>query len=76
MSESDTQRLEQLLQFHERDPKDAFITYGIAMEYLKAGNPERAIEWFDRKSCKPDGYRLVEWFREADIEPTTGVVKE
>lgn len=48
MSESDTQRLEQLLQFHERDPRDAFITYGIAMEYVKAGNSERAIEWFDR----------------------------
>lgn len=48
MSQPDTQRLEQLLQFHDRDPNDAFITYGIAMEYVKAGNPQSALEWFDR----------------------------
>lgn len=26
-------RLDQLLEFHERDPEDPFILYGIALEY-------------------------------------------
>ena len=48
MSEPDTQRLEQLLQFHDRDPRDPFITYGIAMEYAKLDNIERVLEWLDK----------------------------
>ena len=66
MTEPDTERLEQLLQFHERDPADAFIAYGIAMEYVKAANVDRALEWFD-KTLAIDGDYAYAWYQKAKL---------
>ena len=41
-------RREQLEKLLEADPDDAFVTYALAMEHLKHGEPERAIPWLDR----------------------------
>lgn len=41
-------RLQQLLQFHEQDPQDAFCAYGIAMELRKQGRDEEALDWFEK----------------------------
>lgn len=38
-------RLEQLLQLFQDDPNDAFVAYGIALEYLKS-DALKANEWF------------------------------
>ena len=43
-----TQRLEQLLSFHEADPNDPFCSYGIALEHIKAGRGDEAIHWLDK----------------------------
>ncbi len=40
-------RLQQLLAFHEEDPSDSFVTYSLAQEYLKIGLPARAVETFE-----------------------------
>ena len=40
-------RLETLLQFVESNPKDAFVRYGLAQEYVNRGQLERAIEEFN-----------------------------
>jgi Tfp pilus assembly protein PilF len=40
-------RLEQLTAFHARDPKDPFIAYAIALEYLKLADTPAALRWLD-----------------------------
>jgi Tfp pilus assembly protein PilF len=47
------QKLEQLLQ---RDPKDTFVLYGIAMEHKKAGRANEAADYFDRVLSIDPGY--------------------
>ena len=42
------ERLEQLLKLFESDPADAFVAYGIAMEYSKLADHDQAIHWLDR----------------------------
>ncbi len=49
-------RLIKLLQLLERDPKDAFVLYGIAMEHKKAGDAQKAIEFFNRTLQTDGGY--------------------
>lgn len=51
-----TDRLEKLLKLLERDPNDAFVLYGIAMEHKKAGRHEQAIEFFNRVIGVDAGY--------------------
>jgi tetratricopeptide (TPR) repeat protein len=40
-------RLAQLTKLHQADPKDPFCTYGLALEHLKAGAHEEALQWLD-----------------------------
>ncbi len=41
-------RIELLQKMLERDPTDAFCRYGMAQEYLKAGDLDAAVLWFDK----------------------------
>ena len=43
-----TDRINQLRNLLESEPDDTFCLYGIAMEYAKAGQSDRAIAHFDR----------------------------
>jgi len=45
---SETDRLTMLTQFLEQNPGDAFARYGLAMEYSKAGQTEKALEQFGK----------------------------
>ncbi len=50
-----TDRISQLRNMLESEPDDAFCLYGIAMEYAKAGQNDRAIAHFDRTiEVQPD----------------------
>ena len=40
-------RLETLLQFYEDDPGDAFTRYALAQEYLKRGETQEALSFFE-----------------------------
>jgi Tfp pilus assembly protein PilF len=40
-------RLAALLDFHRDDPADPFTRYALAQEYLKAGDPARALAFFE-----------------------------
>ena len=40
-------RLIQLQKLHAADPRDPFLTYGIALEHAKAGAFDDAITWLD-----------------------------
>jgi tetratricopeptide (TPR) repeat protein len=41
-------RLPQLLQLHDADPADTFVTYGIGIELMNADKPGEALPWFDK----------------------------
>lgn len=43
-----TDRLAQLEKMLEADADDAFVTYALALEHLKAGRPDQAIHFLDR----------------------------
>ncbi len=43
----DPSRIEILQQLLEQNPSSAFARYGLAMEYLKAGQFDRAMEAFE-----------------------------
>jgi len=49
-------RLRQLQQMLEKSPDDPFLVYGIAMEHKKAGEAERAVEFFERVIRLDPGY--------------------
>ena len=48
-----TSRMEQLQRMLERNPKDAFLLYAIALEHKKAGEAKQAIE-FLKKTIEVD----------------------
>ncbi len=40
-------RLEQLIEFLAAEPEDAFLRYGLAMEYAKLGEHDKALAEFN-----------------------------
>jgi Tfp pilus assembly protein PilF len=66
-----TNRLEQLLEVHNEDPKDAFTRYAIALEYNARNDYAIAIQWFealraDDADYVPTYYMLAGVYRAAD----------
>ena len=43
-----SQRIERLLEYLEQDGHDSFVLFALAMEYDKAGDCQRALQYFDR----------------------------
>ena len=48
MSDALSPRLQQLLKMLEREPNDAFLLYGVAMEHKKADRAVEAVEYLSR----------------------------
>jgi tetratricopeptide (TPR) repeat protein len=51
-----SERLEKLQKMLEREPNDAFLLYGIAMEHKKLNDAAAALEFFDRVTRLDPGY--------------------
>ncbi len=50
-----TDRLQELMAFHEAAPQDDFTTYAIAQEHIKAGDTDKALRWIEKTlQIKPD----------------------
>ncbi len=49
-------RIKALEQFHEEDPDDPFTRFALASEYLKAGNKERALAFFEALRAEKPAY--------------------
>lgn len=52
-------RLDQLRKLHAASPDDAFLTYGIALELAKAGQPREAVDWLDRTLANDPSYHYA-----------------
>lgn len=70
-----TDRLAQLLTFHEADPTDTFCTYGIAMEHAKRGETAQAIDWLDR-TLRLDANHAYAYYQKASLLNGLGRVDE
>ena len=42
-----TDRLQQLLDFRKENPDDPFLNYALATEYLKSGNADEALRYYE-----------------------------
>jgi len=49
-------RMRKLQSMLERQPNDAFLLYGVALEYRKAGQTSEAIEYLNRVIGVDPGY--------------------
>lgn len=48
--------MQQLQQMLQKEPRDAFLLYAMALEYKKAGNNPEAIGYLDRVLAVDPGY--------------------
>lgn len=49
-------RMEQLKEFLKQQPEDPFLKYALATEYLKVGDQENALSYFEELITKHSGY--------------------
>ena len=66
-----TDRLDKLLKMLERDPNDAFLLYGVALEHKKLGNADQAIEFLDRTIAADPGYCYA-YFQKGQVLESRG----
>lgn len=76
-----TPRLQKLLEFHEKDPSDAFVQYGIALEYASVQQDDQALVWFEKLRSKhpdylPTYYMLGELYQRLDAPDKARAVYE
>lgn len=51
-----TDRLEQLLHFHEENPEDTFVLFALAREYLKLDEANKAISYYEKVLVIDENY--------------------
>ncbi len=66
-----TDRLEQLEKLLAADPDDADVTYMIAMEHAKAGDPAAVIDWLNKTLALDENY-LYAYFQKAKAQSEQG----
>lgn len=49
-------RIDQLLELLQKEPTDSFLNYGLALEYAKLGDKEKAIEIIEAILCRDENY--------------------
>lgn len=49
-------RLALLLQYYEEDPQDSFTQFALAQEYLKQGDAEKGLSFFERLVAEQPDY--------------------
>ncbi len=64
-------RLEQLHKLLEKTPADPFLTYGIALEHKKAGEPKFAVEWLD-KTIQIDSQYCYAYYQKGQVLESMG----
>jgi len=68
------ERLEKLLGLLEKQSADPFLLYGVAMEYKKAGNPDKALEYFQRTLQADAGYSYA-YYQQGQVYEGTGDIE-
>jgi Tfp pilus assembly protein PilF len=66
--------MRQLRQMLQRQPEDPFLLYGMAMEYKKAGDAGRALEYFDHVLRRDPNYCYA-YYQRAQVHESLGDVE-
>ena len=66
--------MRQLQQMLERTPDDAFLLYGIALEYKKTKEPELAMKYLQRVIEVDPGYCYA-YFQRGQIQESMGDIE-
>ena len=66
-----SERLQKLLKMLEREPRDAFVLYGIAMEYKKSGDAAVALDYL-RQVIEADTRNAAAWQQTAILHEEGG----
>lgn len=69
-----TPRMRQLQQMLQRQPDDPFLLYGMGMEYKKAGDAGRALEYFDQVLQRDPNYCYA-YYQRALVHDSLGDVE-
>ena len=73
MDNSKSDKLKKLFSMLERQPGDAFLLYGIGMEYKKLDDLPRAIEFFNKVLAVDPGYCYA-YYQRAQVQEQAGDV--
>ena len=49
-------RIPQLLEYLKNTPEDAFLNYALALEYIKSGQPEEGLRYFEHLTATQPDY--------------------
>ena len=66
-----TPRMRQLRQMLQRQPDDPFLLYGMAMEYKKADQPDKALEYFGEVLRRDPNYCYA-YYQRAQVHEALG----
>ena len=66
-----SEKLSKLFAMLEREPRDAFLLYGIGMEYKKLAAPQLAIEYF-AKTITVDPSYCYAYFQSGQVHEQQG----
>lgn len=66
-----SERILKLQEMLAKQPNDAFLLYGIALEHKKANDPAKAIEFLDRTIVVDPGYCYA-YFQKGQVQELQG----
>lgn len=66
--------MRQLRQMLQRQPDDPFLLYGLAMEYRKAGDADKALEFFNHVLRHDPNYCYA-YYQRAQVHESLGDVE-
>jgi Tfp pilus assembly protein PilF len=69
-----TPRMRQLEQMLQRQPDDPFLLYGMAMEFKKADEPARALEYFDKVLQRDPNYCYA-YYQRGQVHESLGDIE-
>ena len=69
-----SERMRKLQAMLQKQPDDTFLLYGLALEYKKANDPARAVEFLDRVIRLDPGYCYA-YHQKGLIHESTGDVE-
>jgi tetratricopeptide (TPR) repeat protein len=70
-----SERMQKLMGMLEKSPADAFVLYGVGLEYKKAGEFGKAIEFLDRAIGVDPGYCYA-YYQKGQVYEEMGKAEE
>lgn len=70
-----TDRIQKLLQFLEGSPRDCFLNHALALEYVKAGDDEKARARFEANLANDPAY-VATYYHLGKLQERTGQQQE